>query len=568
MQATVNRVSQRQPVRLSGRWRSLVSQASAVGSQFYRASELLTFLADSLSAATHGIGDLAPSDIQINTASKHLGKVDMDMEPRLQGQGDQTSPGVNTSTPSSTTSARAGVQYPFDNQAADDPDNADAKKARACEACRGLKVRCDPDPNDGPCRRCKKAGRNCVVTMPTRKRQKKTDSRVSELEKKIDALTASLHARVAPGASHSSDSPTQPRSAPTEDAPWNGSTQAADYHRNAQAQLHADKSQTQKRKASDYEAGPEYSSRAPPPSQMAPASWPSRSTDGDVVDRGLVPSELASELFLRYTRQMAHNLPGIIFPPTMTVADLRRTKPILFHAVMAAASGENHSLQRVLQKELMYIFAEKVIVTGEKSLELVQALCVAVIWYWPPEYYEELKFYQLIHIACVMAIDIGLGRKTANKSAAVAVGWRENPRRAPLPDPTTLESRRTWLTCFYLASNTAMSLHRPNLIRWTPFMSESQELLQTSPNAAPSDKYFCHLVWTHHLGEEAGVQFSMDDPSVQVSITDSRTQYSLRVLERDLDRYIASVPKDLMRRKCTHHQAFQSTRLTIYHSYS
>lgn len=464
----------------------------------------------------------------------------MEMEPRLQGQGDQTSPGVNTSTPSSTTSARGAQQNLAATHADDD---ADAKKARACEACRGLKVRCDPDPNDGPCKRCKKAGRNCVVTMPTRKRQKKTDSRVSELEKKIDALTASLHARV----SHAGDSPTQhPRSAPAEDAaPWNGSSQAADYHRNAQAQFQAEKAQ--KRKAAEFEAGLEYGGRAPPP---APASWPSRSTDGDVVDRGLVPAELASELFLRYTRQMAHNLPGIIFPPTMTVADLRRTKPVLFHAVMAAAAGENHSLQRVLQKELMYIFAEKVIVTGEKSLELVQALCVAVIWYWPPEYYEELKFYQLIHIACVMAIDIGLGRKTANKSAAVSVGWRENPRRAPLPDPTTLESRRTWLTCFYLASNTAMSLHRPNLIRWTPFMSESQELLETSPNAAPSDKYFCHLVWTHHLGEEAGVQFSMDDPSVQVNITDSRTQYSLRVLERDLDRYIASIPKDLMRRKC------------------
>ena len=72
----------------------------------------------------------------------------------------------------------------------------DPKRPRACEACRGLKVRCEPDPNnpDGPCKRCAKANRNCVVTVPSRKRQKKTDSRVAELEKKIDALTATLHA--------------------------------------------------------------------------------------------------------------------------------------------------------------------------------------------------------------------------------------------------------------------------------------------------------------------------------------------------------------------------------------
>ncbi|KAJ4173719.1 Rho GTPase activating protein [Fusarium falciforme] len=84
-----------------------------------------------------------------------------------------------------------------------DPDGGDAKRPRACEACRGLKVRCEPDPNDeGPCKRCRKAGRSCVVTMPTRKRQKKTDSRVAELEKKIDALTASLQARAAPPGGH------------------------------------------------------------------------------------------------------------------------------------------------------------------------------------------------------------------------------------------------------------------------------------------------------------------------------------------------------------------------------
>lgn len=72
----------------------------------------------------------------------------------------------------------------------------DLKRPRACEACRGLKVKCEFDPNnqEGPCRRCTKARRNCVVTQPSRKRQKKTDSRVAELEKKIDALTAVLHA--------------------------------------------------------------------------------------------------------------------------------------------------------------------------------------------------------------------------------------------------------------------------------------------------------------------------------------------------------------------------------------
>lgn len=80
-------------------------------------------------------------------------------------------------------------------------------------------------------------------------------------------------------------------------------------------------------------------------------------------------------------------------------------------------------------------------------------------------------------------------------------------------------------------------------------MAESKDILETAPDAAPTDKYFCHLVWSHHLGEEVGAQFSMDDPSAMVNITDARTQYALRALERDLERYVASVPQDLMKRK-------------------
>jgi len=80
----------------------------------------------------------------------------------------------------------------------------DLKRPRACEACRGLKVKCEFDPSnhDGPCKRCAKAHRNCVVTQPSRKRQKKTDSRVAELEKKIDALTAVLQATRSQSAQH------------------------------------------------------------------------------------------------------------------------------------------------------------------------------------------------------------------------------------------------------------------------------------------------------------------------------------------------------------------------------
>lgn len=550
----------------------------------------------------------------------------MDLDPRLRhGSGDRSSDddGSSTSSPSSQLAAthanpRTTASYPngapddsntpstrgtplgrtLHDQNADQQADADGdpKRSRACEACRGLKVRCEPDPNDeGPCKRCKKAGRNCVITVPTRKRQKKTDSRVAELEKKIDALTASLQSRTGPvaavapvGAAQGTNSPAGGPSAPgrlSQDEPsgygmiWgNGATRhwslgspAAGAHQTpapappqqAPPQDHSPRFQPpmvmagQKRKALDRRdtleddrpqhpsAGPRAASafRPPEPSMF-------NAPEGDIVDRGLITMEKAAEMFARYQDHMLPHLPAVVFTPSMTVAELRRTKPILFMAIMTAAVSEIHDLQRVLQKELMHLFAEKVMLTGEKSLELVQALQIAVIWYWPPEHFEELKFYQLVHIAAVMAIDIGLGKKAARR-ANPPMAWREHPfKRTTPPDPTSIECRRAWLACHFMSANTSMALHRPNLIRWTPFMAECMDILEASPDAAPTDKYFCHLVWTHHLAEEVGIQFTLDDPSNVVSLADGRTQHTLKAFERDLDKHRAAVPKEHMQRKC------------------
>ncbi|GKT48105.1 transcriptional regulatory protein DEP1 [Colletotrichum spaethianum] len=459
----------------------------------------------------------------------------------------------------------------------------DPKRPRACEACRGLKVRCEPDPNDpeGPCKRCKKAGRNCVVTMPTRKRQKKTDSRVAELEKKIDALTASLQARgssAAPSAAAggSGGGASTGVSAARDENPykqqgwgnygmtknWSTNTvaetpsMAADGFGLDQQQLHGgDRGRFdtlippaagQKRKLSDRGSTPgdmtESGSggRPAPPIHMG-------SDYADVVERGILSAEKAAELFERYNTQMMPHMPAVVFAAGTTAEETRKTKPLLFLAIMSAASSESPNVQRRLVKELMQIFAEKIIITGDKSLEIVQALQVAVIWYWPPEHFEELKFYQLVHIGAVMALDIGLGRRTAGRKMLVPFQWRNHPfKRASPPDPASIECRRAWLAAYFLAANTSMALHRPNLVRWTSFMAESMEVLQTSADAAPTDKYFCHLVWTHRLAEEVGMQFSMDDPAIVPNITDSRTQYSLRMLERDLEKYVTSVPKEEM----------------------
>ncbi|KAK4217008.1 hypothetical protein QBC37DRAFT_243647, partial [Rhypophila decipiens] len=459
------------------------------------------------------------------------------------------------------------------------------KKPRACESCRGLKVRCEPEPAnpDGPCKRCAKANRACVVTQPTRKRQKKTDNRVAELEKKIDALTASLHATrgstgAAPIAPSSSTSRTASHSRTESDATLGRYASAPSAQREWTQYPTSQPSGPSQRSSSSYAPGSgvnhdyhqanvlppitstagqkrKYGDAVPnevrdPSSTSTPQPRALNADQPDIVDRGLLTMLQACEFFARYTDQMAPHLPGVVFPSNMTAAELRRSKPTLFLAIMATASSNFPHLQRTLTSELMQVFAEKVIVTGSKSLELVQALQVAVIWYYPPEHFEELKFYQLLHIAAVMAIDLGLGNKKQFKGGFrkhLPIHWRDHPlRKRPMEDPTTLEARRAWLTCYFLATNSSMALHRPNLIRWTPFMAECVDVLESSPDAAPTDGYFCQLIWAHRLAEDVGIQFSMDDPASTPNISEPRTQYALKGFERELERHVQSVPKEKM----------------------
>jgi hypothetical protein len=471
----------------------------------------------------------------------------------------------------------------------------DPKRPRACEACRGLKVRCEPDSHnpDGPCKRCNKANRNCVVTAPSRKRQKKADSRVAELEKKIDALTATLKAhgktdspflgagneggdnlnvvrnntyqQVTNGDFASSYVP-RPDATRMTSSEWSGFPKISDFDMRkptappmvmaGQKRKHletrdsfSDSRSTHSKQSVDTGSGPQQIAYI---ATMLPQKKRQTTNEyADVVDRGVVTADMAAKMFECYVERMAPHMPAVVFPPGTPATEVRKNKPILFLAILAAACGMNYPhLQKPLTKEVMSIFADRLFCNGEKSIEMIEALHVSTLWYWPPEHFEELKFYQLIHIAAVMAIDIGMGRKyKAHKTNGVGL-WRDHAwRRSPYPDPETIEARRSWLACYFLCCNASMGLRRPNLIRWSSFMDDCLKVLENSPEAAPSDKILCQWVRSQHIAEEIGTQFSMDDPVASVSIADSKVQISLKGFERDLENWNSQVPVDIKSRK-------------------
>lgn len=357
--------------------------------------------------------------------------------------------------------------------AANPHDPNDLKRPRACEACRSLKVKCELDDNspNGSCKRCAKAHRQCIITVPSRKRQKKTDSRVAELEKKIDALTAALGQR----GGHDPDAVLDPAIAqqhPSNPLPHRNSLYGDQYAAAPHQVLppHSPSNPTQiagvKRKTTDS-YGPFGGELPKPPGQANRAQSLSGAYGGfgdfkqqrasteppnrDVVDRGLIDLKTAHKCFDRYHNEMCQRLPIVAFAPGTKAEDIRKAKPTLFEAVVAVASGTiRPDLQSKIISDITHILADRVVYAGEKSMELVQAIQIMTVFYQPPERYEELNFNQLVHIAAVMAMDLGMGKRTKRGALKVWKGLMD--KNKSLPDPNAAETRRAWLGCYYMCS--------------------------------------------------------------------------------------------------------------------
>lgn len=466
----------------------------------------------------------------------------------------------------------------------------DPKRLRACEACRGLKVRCEPDQHnpDAPCKRCAKANRICVVTAPSRKRRKKTDSRVAELEKKIDALTASLAAQRAEGIF-------VPQDSISEYVP--DSLHATSHFRKSLLQQTSNEnygSSFVDRTENNIDVWPSYSKseinpKTNEPSKavagkrikhtetfaaqsdvVVPVSTPSKKRPGisegwaghtypttppneykGVIDRGLITTDIAYKIFDDFIENMVPLMPIVAIPPGTTGLNVHKSTPILFLAILSAGSSINYPhLQKPLTNEVMSIYAERIICNGEKSLELIQAIQISTLWFWLPDYFEEIRFYQLTHLGLVMAIDMGLGQKMEFPRRRPNSLFNDtfHPRFVPT-DPESLEARRAWLSCYWLCCNASMTLRRPSLVRWRPFNDDCIDFLKKSPDALPSDKILCDWVTLQHIAEEVGVQFSMHDPYSSVSIADTNVQHSLKNFEKDLEKWQVNIESRSMTRK-------------------
>lgn len=293
------------------------------------------------------------------------------------------------------------------------PDNAQKpekrkKRSRACQACRSMKIRCNPVEGQDACLACSKVNRTCVMPGPARKRQK-TVHKVAELEKKINALQQSLLAK-------SNADPTPQQSPVVTDG------------------SHSTKEQSI---PSPEEKGYPLFPKVDTPQGIAPLkATETDSTYEDVISRGVISSAMAERLFDKFTKEMNPLTPLVSFPPGTDADTVRQARPMTFLALITSATTYVcPEYYNILSEEMARQLADRVFFLFERSIDLVQACLIHTTWVGKHRKAKDVGFNHYIHAAIVIAHDLGLSKRL----------------KTPLTqDPIEeAELRRTWLACYW-----------------------------------------------------------------------------------------------------------------------
>jgi hypothetical protein len=172
-----------------------------------------------------------------------------------------------------------------------------------------------------------------------------------------------------------------------------------------------------------------------------------------------IDDDTATGIFNRYVTDMAAHLPVIALPPDTRASEVRRSRPLLYLAILDIASAGFCDLdsQRKLRKLLIQVYAHCMLRSAEYTIELLQALILSATWYRPIEPVqpgEQLDIYQLSHTAANMAIIMGLGKRLGARTSGGPMAIHTRQLRGPESDfqAVSLATRRVWLGCFFICA--------------------------------------------------------------------------------------------------------------------
>lgn len=322
----------------------------------------------------------------------------------------------------------------------------------ACERCRQAKVRCLTDTlaTHGKCRKCYDNSLSCEWKEISKTRShKRTHARVAELERQITSLAATLTGTQA--------ARIQSMSAADEEGHTRAPIEPAEAHR-ATSLPASPNAGTQAEAIVIQE--PSYGNTKSVPNREEFASDRSSSAWSPGHSRlDALSSQRKQQLLEIFVAELLPQYPIISLPRAAPLEQLEHTAPFTVRALIATACSisEPRSFQ-AMHNDNITILAKAVVIDGMKSLDLLQALIITATWSCPPDDLSTLNIYQWSHMACTMAVELGIGGQTSFQAQAEHVqNFAANPSEALMQKYRTMFG--VYLTCSRFVSPVDLDLN-------------------------------------------------------------------------------------------------------------
>lgn len=207
--------------------------------------------------------------------------------------------------------------------------------------------------------------------------------------------------------------------------------------------------------------------------------------------------------------------------PGADIISMVTKRPILTLAICTVSSGAIPDVQSRLSQAFRYALSSKVVLGGERSMDVLTGFLVFLAWHH--HYMSQHQLYQQLSLLAGMAADLGLYY------------------RAYLPpeDPSSaLEGDRAFVGCYYICSHlSTVGFDLPNPLRWTNHLRTCAESAAAS-GGMPSDRALvANLELACVIDDmEDGIRQSTDSQVASSQAVDGHTRAAsqrLKALKRE-----------------------------------
>ncbi|KAI0444045.1 putative C6 transcription factor [Xylaria telfairii] len=414
--------------------------------------------------------------------------------------------------------------------------NHSSTYGQACLQCYKAKCRCVPNASGSTCERCHRLRKRCQPSDSVRgrnaRRAEESNSRIAQLEDKIETLISAMQSIV----SSSGSSVTVDR-LPSQE---NLSTSTSDLMDFQDIPTNTNSSGGgQPTPASDI---------AP----MAPEYLLSISTPLSSIPR--IQAEKRLEFF---RSRMLPCFPFISLAPEITTQQLHQNRPFLFQAILTVTA---FSTQRrlALAEDLKRILFTSALVNAHSSIDLLLGLLTYLAWSTDAFLGRADLTSRLMMLSISLVYDLRLFKPcqpdvqlfmTMTQGAA----YESTLNTSEETVQSFMEKQRALLACFILSSNVSCHLGRQDALRWTSQMEEACRVIENN-KSPPTDQAFGFQVRLHVLKQRATYireQHEGDRPrTATASVTGSVPGLLyLKTMRRQLRELISSFPPDIHQRE-------------------